>query len=351
MKQHLALRTRIIGGTFVLVALILITRLYFVQVVHGAAYRQQGMGQYVALEPDTADRGDIYFTTKNGSLVSAAVMQHGWRIAINPETMGDAQKTYDALNAITPIDSSSFFASASRSNDPYEEVAFRLDDATAAKVRALALPGVMLVQDQWRFYPGESLAAQLIGYVGYNGGDTKTGLYGLEKGWNSTLTLDGSGLYVNPFAEIFTNLQAALSTDPAAHQGSIITSIEPSVQRELESALDGIMKKYTPQFAGGIIMDPHTGEIYAMAQRPTFDPNTYNLVTDPSVFRNLLVSGRFEMGSIMKPGSKMFFAEPWGEVSMEEFEESIAIAGKLGMKVVQRPFVVLGMAAVLEKGS
>lgn len=301
MKASLTLRTRILSGAFVALALVLIIRLYFVQIVHGESYRQQGMGQYVALQPDTADRGDIYFTTKTGALVAAAVMQHGWRIAIDPETMGDAAKTYAALNALTPIDRDAFFASAAKKSDPYEEVAYRLDDRVAGKVRALALPGVLLVQDQWRSYPAGSLAAQVIGFVGYNGGNSKTGVYGLEKYWNSTLSLSSSGLYVNPFAEIFTNLEAALSADPAGHQGSIITSIEPNTQRELESALDRVMQKYSPQFAGGIIMDPRTGKIYAMAQRPGFDPNTYNLVSDPSVFKNNLVSGRFELGSIMKP--------------------------------------------------
>ena len=106
---------------------------------------------------------------------------------------------------------------------------------------------------------------------------------------------------MNPFAEIFTNLESALSTDPASHHGSIVTTIEPSVQSQLEQTLDGVMKQYTPQFAGGIIMDPKTGAIYAMALRPDFDPNTYNLVTNPSVYDDKLVSGRYELGSIMKP--------------------------------------------------
>src|ERR1700683_2055676 len=48
-------------------------------------------------------------------------------------------------------------------------------------------------------------------------------------------------------------------------------------------------------------MDPHTGEIIAMAQLPSFDPNDYEAATDPDVYTNILVSGRYEMGSIMKP--------------------------------------------------
>lgn len=302
MKSSLVLRTRILSGIFVALAVVLIVRMYFVQIVHGAAYRAEGMGQYVEQSPDIEQRGNIYFTAKDGTLVAAAVTATGWRIAIDPREIIDAQKTYAALNAITPIDHDKFFASAAKTTDPYEEIAFRLDDATAAKVRALSLPGVLLVQDQWRMYPGGDIAAQTIGFVGYLGNsDVKTGVYGLEKSWNSTLSEEGDGLYVNPFAEIFTNMEAALSTDPGAHQGSLVTTIEPNVQHQLQATLQEVMQEYTPDFAGGIIMDPKTGAIFAMAQEPSFDPNTYNLETDPSVFRNIMVSGRYELGSIMKP--------------------------------------------------
>jgi cell division protein FtsI/penicillin-binding protein 2 len=61
------------------------------------------------------------------------------------------------------------------------------------------------------------------------------------------------------------------------------------------------MQTYTPKLAGGIIMDPHTGEILAIASRPSYDPNTYGSVTDPSTYKNPLIDGRYELGSIMKP--------------------------------------------------
>lgn len=300
MKSRFVLRTRILAGCFVLVAILFIARLYFLQIVHGSAYEDRASAHYVKPDPDTVSRGSIYFSAKDGELVSAAVMQTGWRIAIKPGEIQDANKVYDQLNALVPIDRERFFSSAGKKNDPYEEIAFRVPDDIAKKIQALKIPGLLLVQDQWRFYPARGLAAQAIGFVGYQG-DTRVGVSGLEKSWQDTLIQTKNGLYINPFAEIFTNLQAAVSTNPAGHEGSIITSIEPSVQRTLESTLDLIMKTYTPRISGGIIMDPHTGEIIAMAGRPSYDPNTYNTVTNPAVFRNALVESTFEMGSIMKP--------------------------------------------------
>ncbi|OGG50154.1 hypothetical protein A2763_00270 [Candidatus Kaiserbacteria bacterium RIFCSPHIGHO2_01_FULL_54_36] len=300
MRAQFVLRTRILCGFFVLLALLFIVRLYFVQIVHGAAYQDSAKVQYVQSDPDTGSRGSIYFTTKDGELVSAAVMQAGWRIAIKPDDIADAEGAFTQLNAIVPIDQERFFASAGKYGDPYEEIAFRVPDDAAKKIRPLSIPGVLLVRDQWRFYPARELAAQTIGFVGYQG-DKKVGVYGLEKEWQDTLAQTKDGRYVNPFAEIFTNIQAAVSTNPAAHEGSIVTSLEPSVQRTVEETLEKVARTYSPRVIGGIVMDPHTGEIYAMALRPAFDPNTYQTAANAAVFSNPLVESIYEMGSIMKP--------------------------------------------------
>lgn len=300
MRSSVAARARWVSAAFVLVALLLVARLYFLQIVHGEGFRREAMGQYVAQAPDTEKRASIFFSSNDGTLVSAAVMQTGWRIAIKPDDIGNASVAYTALSAATPIDHERFMAAAAKKGDPYEEVAARVDDAAAAKIRALKLPGVILAADQWRFYPGHELAAQAIGFVAFRG-DRKTGVYGLERSWQDTLAENSSGLYINPFAEIFTNVEAALSADPSSHQGDVVTSIEPAVQKQLESTLDGVMKDYTPRVAGGIVMDPTTGRIVAMGVRPSFDPNEYNLETDAGVYGNPLVEGRYELGSIMKP--------------------------------------------------
>lgn len=293
-------RTRIIGAAFFAFAALLIGRLYLVQVVHGSAYQADAAGQYKQQAPDTDRRGAIFFTGRDGETVSAAVMQTGWRIAIKPGDLDGADRTYQILSESTTIDRDRFFASAAKTDDPYEEIVTRVDDVAASGIRARKLPGVLLVRDQWRFYPARELGAQVVGFVAYKG-DRKTGVYGIERQWQDTLTKETDGLYVNPFAEIFANVEALLSRGPSGQQGDVVTTIEPSVQRQLEITLEGVMKEYSPRLAGAIVMDPSSGEIIAMALRPTFDPNTYNTVDDPSVYANQLVEGRYEQGSIMKP--------------------------------------------------
>jgi cell division protein FtsI/penicillin-binding protein 2 len=159
---------------------------------------------------------------------------------------------------------------------------------------------VITVRDKWRLYPGKTLAAHAIGFVGFSG-DERLGVYGLERYWNDTLSMNADGLNVNPFAEIFSNISALTTRDPHSHKGSLVTSIEPVVERELEAALEKVRAAYSPRTAGGIVMDPKTGEILAIAVTPSFDPNKYNLVEDPARFANPLIESRYELGSIMKP--------------------------------------------------
>lgn len=300
MRATLVFRARVLCAFFIVAALLLVVRLYFVQIVQGESYARDAQGQYVQDAEELLSRGDIFFTSKAGDMVAAAVMQSGWRIAIAPKDIVDAEGTYAILSASTTVDRDRFFASVIKKNDPYEEVAVRVSDAAAAEIRSKKLKGVILAQDAWRSYPGNSLAAQTLGFVGYKG-DAKVGVYGLERYWQNTLSRTASSLYVNPFAEIFTNMKAILASDPATQEGSIITSIEPTAQTQLEKTLGGVVDTYRPSLVGGIVMDPKTGEITAMAVRPTFNINTFNTEKDVAVYANPLVEGRYEMGSIMKP--------------------------------------------------
>lgn len=300
MRATFVLRVRLLSACVVLVAVLLIVRLYFIQIVHGDDYRAAALGQYVADSGEMPRRGDILFTSKDGEPKAAAVMQAGWRIAINPKLLENADDAYARLTAITPIEKERFLAAAAKKDDPYEEVAFKLTDDEAEAVRNLKIQGVTPVREEWRLYPAGTLAAHTLGFVAFRG-ETKAGVYGLERYYEDTLRHDDGGIYINPFAEIFSNVEALVSRDPTAAEGNLVTSLEPSVQGELEKQLDGVVATYSPRLAGGIVMDPQTGEIVAIAARPAFDPNAYNTVSSATTFSNPLIEGRYELGSIMKP--------------------------------------------------
>ncbi len=105
---------------------------------------------------------------------------------------------------------------------------------------------------------------------------------------------------MNFFAEVFSNISDTFFKDEGM-EGDIITTIDSSVQSFLEKKLFEVKTRYSVDSIGGIIMDPKTGEIYAMAHMPDFDLNKLNEVEDPRIFSNQLVEGIYEMGSIIKP--------------------------------------------------
>lgn len=171
-------------------------------------------------------------------------------------------------------------------------------DKDGTQIIAATLQSIATSTKQ-RFYPGRSLAAQELGFVAYNNDNIQKGRYGLERYYDQILTRQDNALYGNFFVELFGAAKKAL--DGEAQSGSLITTIEPSVQAELERTLAEYAKQWHPKLSGGIIMDPSSGEMYAMAVNPTFDLNAFNEQSGTSIFANPLVEDVYEMGSIMKP--------------------------------------------------
>jgi stage V sporulation protein D (sporulation-specific penicillin-binding protein) len=231
MQRYIG-RIRVLTAVCVLAALIIVGRLYYLQVMRGDWYARRADAQFVSTQDPLLDRGTIYFTDKDGNQITAAT-----------------------LNSV---------ASST---------------------------------DHQRYYPGGSLAAQEIGFVAYNNDNTQKGRYGLEKYYDEVLTRDQN--YSNFFVELFGGVKTALQGGTA--QGDIITTIEPSVQAELERTLVDYDATWHPDLSGGIVMDPKTGEIVAMAVSPTFDLNTFNKQTDPLIYADPMVQNVYEMGSIIKP--------------------------------------------------
>ena len=295
-------RIRIISVCFLLFSLLLVGKLYSVQIIHNQDFLDRADRQYQQ-PTDAFDRGTIYFSDKDGNLISAATLKTGFLVTINPKVMQQANDIADAytkISALLPsLDHDDFFTKASKPNDTYEEVAKQVDDDVGTKIDALHLQGVSLYQEKWRYYPGGSLAAHVLGFMGYQG-NTLAGRYGLESSYDSTLSRSDDGVYVNFFAQIFSNFKKTV-VDGQSMEGDIVTSIEPRTQAYVESMIKSVNAEYSSEKTGAIIMDPKTGAIYAMAMYPTFDPNDFKDVTDPSVFTNDLVEGVREMGSIIKP--------------------------------------------------
>jgi stage V sporulation protein D (sporulation-specific penicillin-binding protein) len=294
---HVA-RIRFLSVCIIAIAALFAVRLFYIQVVQGEEYSDMADRQYLRPSGRMFDRGTIYLTERTGKLVSAATLKGGFLITINPAKVMDAEGTYAAINSILPLERDDFFAKVAKKDDPYEELATRVEQAQADQIQALDLPGVFIYKERWRFYPAGKLASHVIGFLGYKG-DVYSGRYGLEKNYEGVLSRNDGMTFVNFFAEIFSGIGSSFLNTKADNQGDLVLSIEPIVQNHVEKELQNLVEKWQVVQAGGIVMDPHTGEIVAMAAWPNFDPGEKQ--QDLAPLNNPLVEQVYEMGSIVKP--------------------------------------------------
>lgn len=290
-------RIRIVSLFVFLFACILVLKLFFLQIVHKNDYLARADRQYATPASDIFERGRILFSKNDGTEVIGATVISGFKVAIHTGKINDIENTYKSLNEIVPIDYESFISKASKNNDPYEEIAHKLTKEEANLISDLDLPGVSIFKESWRFYPGGRAGAHMLGFVAYRG-DEKVGQYGLERFYNSTLSKSNDEIYLNFFAEVFSNIGKNFEDK---HEGDILTTIESTTQNVLEEEIQKTFEMWNADQAGAVIINPQTGEIYAMTVLPNFDLNEFGYVDDPSIYINPIVENVFEFGSVIKP--------------------------------------------------
>lgn len=303
MRAQFRTRIRFVLALVVLISLCVLARLYFLQIVHGQEYAQKADQQFESGGSGLFDRGTIYFTRKDGTLISAATLATGFLVAINPQTLTDPEAAYAAIHSVASssmIGHDAFIAAAAKKAQVYIEVAHHLSDADGRTLAARDIPGVQVLRESWRYYPGGSLAAQSIGIVSYGSGDSLVGQTGIEATYNDTLARPGDSLYNNFFAELFSNVGNLLVDTQNVREGDLVTTIEPEVETRLADDIAKVNQQYSSQESGGIIMDPATGAILALATYPTYNENDLQNV-NPALLGNPLVEHVHEFGSIMKP--------------------------------------------------
>lgn len=298
MTYSFIFRFRITLFCLILFFLILTAKLFLVQVVHGNTYSESADRQYSTPSGNIYERGTIFFESKNGQLISAATQTTGFKIAIDPSKIIDAENVYEKLSRVIVLDHNDFITKARKINDPYEEIANRLLKEKADAVSLLKISGVNIFKEKWRFYPGGILASHALGLVGYREAELG-GRYGLERQYNTELARDNNNPYVNFFAEVFSNINKTLF-EHAAEEGDVVTTIEPEVQNFLEKKLTEVKEKYQVDSIGGIIMNPEDGSIYALGVKPDFNPNDFSK-TKTFTFSNPIVESVLEFGSVVKP--------------------------------------------------
>ncbi len=171
----------------------------------------------------------------------------------------------------------------------------RLSYEIADKINNLGFDGVYLVKEAKRYYPYNTLLSNSLGYVGID----NQGLSGLELQYDDILT--GSNGAIKYFSDAKGN-QLNLSdiyVEPVNGMNIQLT-IDINIQKSLERELNNVVDMFSPDMALAIVMNPKTGEILGISNRPNFDPNYYQKYSIESLNRNLPIFASYEPGSTFK---------------------------------------------------
>jgi cell division protein FtsI (penicillin-binding protein 3) len=171
-------------------------------------------------------------------------------------------------------------------------VARKQPPAVITKVKALKLKGIYFQQEFKRFYPDQQLASQVLGYVGLD----DDGLGGLEERYDDEL--HGTPGRMLTAIDARRHVLDSEEREPLPGENLVLT-VDANIQFMAEQALDRNMERTHALNGTVVVQDPHTGQILALAMRPTFDPNDFRH-TNPALLRDHAVSDVYEPGSTFK---------------------------------------------------
>ncbi|MBQ9730989.1 MAG: stage V sporulation protein D [Bacilli bacterium] len=172
----------------------------------------------------------------------------------------------------------------------------QINDEQANKIKSLNYKGVYLIQDSKRYYPYETSLSQSLGFCGID----NQGLAGIEAYYDTILKGKNGSLNYKMDAKggLFSNYQSTINAPVSGM--SIGLTINMDIQNSLERELENAYLKYNPESILGIAMDPNSGEILAISNRPTYNPNNYKEYDQEIYNRNLAVWKCYEPGSTFK---------------------------------------------------
>lgn len=283
-------------AVLIMVAGVLVLRLFFLQIVDTSDLEAKNLSQVQVDRKLQSPRGTIY--DRHGSPLAMSVVTKSLyadpqMLKKNPEDIAELVAPYVSISKeaiVENLKEDTAFVWLDRMMEPDKS------KAVEKIIEDEKLEGLNFVEESKRYYPNGNLAAQVLGFVGTE----DKGLDGLEMVLDDELK---GGLTKEVVATdrkgnaIFGSVLAQYLPDKGK---SVTLTIDATVQFIAERALEQAMVDIKPAHASVIVMDPKTGEILAMANRPTYDPNHYDKGKDQD-FKNIAVTNLYEPGSTFKP--------------------------------------------------
>ncbi|NGP44348.1 penicillin-binding protein [Bacillaceae bacterium SIJ1] len=274
--------------------------------VEGVDLEEYAQNQRLVSETLDAKRGTIY---DRNSLPLAQDVQSYTLYAIVRETfpgsVKDKEKVAKELAPILGVEQSYLYNQLDVSSTEEDPGPFQVEFGTAGsklsyevmeEIEALDLEGVYFRRENKRFYPNGAFASHVLGYTHENEEGDIVGAMGLEQALNDQLAATPGQMKYGRDKHNVRIDDVESSITPPDNGDFVYLTLDQKIQGFLEDAMNRVHEEYTPENMIGIVANPKTGEILAMANYPTFDPNTRDITN----YQNDAISYRFEPGSTMK---------------------------------------------------
>jgi cell division protein FtsI (penicillin-binding protein 3) len=284
---HPRARFYLLGGLLFLWMAAIALRLFSVQVIHYHDWLVRAQKQQQRSIDLTPARGIIY--DRNGQELAMSVQVDS--IFAVPGDVPDHPTAAALLAGILGTQAKEIQDKLD-SGKSFVWIARKLDDNRSARIHELNLKGIYFQKEPKRFYPKRELGAQVLGYVGLD----DEGLGGIELNFDEGLRGISGRMQISLDAR--RRRLGRIERRPEPGQNVVLT-LDQNIQFIAERELERAMQETHAEAATIVVQNPHTGEILALANRPTFNPNTFTHVPQQQL-KNRAISDIYEPGSVFK---------------------------------------------------
>ncbi|HEV2277061.1 MAG TPA: penicillin-binding protein [Acidobacteriaceae bacterium] len=292
-------RLRIVGvlGIFIAWAVLITGRMLWLQVIQHSDWQDRAERQQERTFQVAPRRGVLYDRDLQ-ELAMTVTADSVYSVPSEMDSDVEKERTAAALARVVHTDPQDRFTSQKqilarlRDSRNFAWVARKQSPAVINAVKALHLKGIYFQKEFKRFYPDQQLAAQVLGYVGMD----DNGLAGVEQDFEKQL--HGMPGRMLTAVDARRHVLDSHEREPLPGENLVLT-IDANIQFMAEKALDANMERTGAANGTVVVQDPHTGQILALAIRPTFNPNNFRH-DDPSLLRDHAVSDVYEPGSTFK---------------------------------------------------
>ncbi len=290
-KNYCTLRIYMVTAFLGVCFLAIIARLYYLQTLKQENFLELANYQQISKVKIKPERGEI--RDRNGKPLAINIEVES--VYADPRLVEDAHLCAYHLSRILAVDEKKTYERLSK-DKAFVWVKRKVDPEIAQQVKNLNLKGIGFRTETKRDYPNGRLLSHVLGFTGIDG----EGLEGLEMSMDDVLSGEMGWRIATKDARRREVWHCMPLEKPAVNGNTIELTIDSMIQYIAESELEVAYEERKPIWAGIVVMRPKTGEILAMATRPTYDPNDFRNSTTESR-RNRVITDIFEPGSIFKP--------------------------------------------------